>query len=132
MGEYSLALFQIAVLRNCETKKEMTKEEVVYVIIDGTCLEAHSTDCVVPGDDAGGVTMDEYSIQTHKWFESKHASNYRVVDQDGKRLQGEVTFTNNVNYIKPVYVFVVVDGEDTVDQEGYDCCSDVEIQEDYC
>jgi hypothetical protein len=108
----------------------MTKEEVVYIIINDGILEAHSTDCVV--SDGTGAQMDEYSVKTSSWFESKHASNYRLVDQEGKRIQGEVTFIKNERYIKPIYVYVTVDSDDSdlVDVEDY--CSDVEIQEDYC
>jgi len=111
----------------------MTKEEVVYVIINGGILEAHSTDCVV--SDGIGSQMDEYAIKGNGcWFESKHASNYRIVDQDGKRIQGEVSFIRNVTHIKPTYVYVRVDMEDcdehSIDVEAY--CSDIEIQDDYC
>lgn len=111
----------------------MTKEEVVYIIINDGILEAHSTDCVV--SDGTGVQMDEYSVKTNSWFESKHASNYRLVDREGKRIQGEVSFKIQEQYIKPVYVYVTVDSDDSDLVDIEDCLaeySDVEIPDDDC
>lgn len=117
----------------------MPKEEVVYVIIDGQCLEAYSTDCVVTdGGDKNGIQEDEYKIDTIKWVECQHAHDYRLVDGDGKRIQGHVEFEKNGRYMKPINVYVAVDPEDYLfnveegeGDEGYDC-SDVEIEDNYC
>lgn len=107
----------------------MSKEEVVYIIIDGGILEAHSTDCVV--SDGTGAQMDEYTVKTNSWFESKHANNYRLVDQEGKKVQGEVTFVKNAQYIKPVYAFVTVDNDsDCLIDIEEEFGSDVELKED--